>query len=118
MLSKYFKRSEFQCKCGCGYDTVDVSLLSVLSELRSFFGSPVHINSACRCKVHNDKIGGKLQSQHLYAKAADVTVKGHAPNEVANYLRWCYPDKYGIGEYDSFVHIDVRDNKARWKGDG
>ncbi|EAS4214514.1 serine/threonine protein kinase, partial [Salmonella enterica] len=26
MISKYFKRSEFACKCGCGQDTVDAEL--------------------------------------------------------------------------------------------
>ena len=25
-----------------------------------------------------------------------------------------YPDKYGIGMYSSFTHIDTRRTKARW----
>jgi len=29
----YFKRGEFVCSCGCGFDTVDVDLLPVLIDL-------------------------------------------------------------------------------------
>ena len=49
-LNKYFHRSEFACKCGCGFDTVDTELLKVLTRLRVRFNKPVKITSACRCE--------------------------------------------------------------------
>ena len=33
-VSKNFSRSEFACKCGCGFDAVDVDLLAGLQALR------------------------------------------------------------------------------------
>ena len=55
-ISKHFKREEFACKCGCGFDVVDVELLEVLEELRELCGQPITINSACRCKNHNQSV--------------------------------------------------------------
>ena len=55
--SKYFKRSEFACKCGCGFDTVDYELVKVLEYIREHFDRPLQINSGCRCATHNRTLG-------------------------------------------------------------
>lgn len=114
MLNKYFKRREFACKCGCGTSTVDAELLQVITDVREHFGVPVVINSGHRCFKHNANVGGAANSQHLTGKAADIRVTGVAPSAVASYLETKYPTKFGIGRYNSFTHIDVRDGKARW----
>ncbi len=113
-LSKFFKRSEFACKCNCGYDTIDAELLQVLTDLREHFGKIVLISSGARCESHNKMIGGSSKSKHLLGKASDIVVRGYEPHEVATYLRAKYPDTYGIGEYDTFCHVDVRSTKARF----
>lgn len=115
-LNNYFLRKEFACKCGCGQDTVDYTLMEVLVDLRKTFGKPVLITSANRCKEHNAKVGGSKNSVHLTGKAADVVVKGVEPSEVQAYLKGMYIGKYGIGSYEDFTHIDVRDGCARWDG--
>lgn len=110
-----FSREEFECKCGCGFDVVDAELLEVLKDLKVFFGnSTVIINCGCRCPKHNKEVGGAPKSKHLLGKAADIRVIGFHPNSVAEYLESTYPDKYGIGRYNSFTHIDVREIPARW----
>lgn len=114
MLNKYFKRSEFACRCGCGTSTVDAELLQVITDVREHFGKPVAINSGHRCVNHNKKVGGAPNSVHLTGKAADIRVIGVNPSEVANYLDNKYPGQYGLGRYASFTHIDVRDGKSRW----
>lgn len=116
MKSKYFKRKEFACKCGCGFDAVDVELLTVVEDIREHFNSPLTINSACRCEAHNASIGGRPSSQHRFGKACDIIIKDVTPERVQNYVLNKYPNSKGIGSYDSFTHIDVRENKARWKG--
>lgn len=116
MLNQYFKRKEFACKCGCGTSTVDAELLTVITDVREFFGSALVINSGHRCARHNANVGGAKASVHLTGKAADIRVKGVAPSSVAAYLEQKYPNQYGIGRYNSFTHIDVRDGKARWRG--
>lgn len=114
-ISTHFNRDEFACKCGCGFDTVDAELVTVLEDLRARLrGKPIKINSACRCVRHNAKVGGAENSVHRTGKAADIVVKGFDADTVADCLEELYPDRYGIGRYPSFVHIDVRKEKARW----
>lgn len=114
-LTKHFKREEFQCSCGCGFATVDIELIEVLEDLRNTYATPIKINSGCRCLLHNMTVGGEPHSKHTQGIAADINVVGVSPAKVVQYLTGKYPDKYGIGEYASWVHIDVRPNKARWK---
>ena len=113
-LSKNFTRTEFSCNCGCGYDTVDAELLEVLQDIREHFAHPVKINSACRCWKHNEKINGSKNSRHLFARAADIRVEFVPPKTIQQYLKEKYPNKYGIGSYPTFTHIDTRENQARW----
>lgn len=114
MLNKYFKRKEFACRCGCGTSTVDAELLQVVTDVREHFGVPVVITSGHRCAKHNANVGGAKNSMHLTGKAADIKVQGVIPYRVWSYLTARYPNKYGIGSYPNFTHIDVRDGCARW----
>lgn len=114
MLNRYFKRKEFACRCGCGTSTVDAELLQVITDVREHFGAPVVITSGHRCAKHNARVGGANKSMHLTGKAADIKVTGVDSMEVRAYLCNKYPDKYGIGAYPTFTHIDVRGNKVRW----
>ena len=114
-VGKFFSREEFECQCGCGFDTVDAELVYVLDALRLRVGAPIYITSGNRCPAHNEAIGGSEKSQHTYGKAADIQVVGKDAKAVANLLEEMYPNKYGIGRYDTWVHIDVRFGKARWK---
>jgi len=115
-VSKWFKRKELECKCGCGEYIHNQELLDVLDDVREHFGVPVIINSSTRCKVHNAEIGGALASQHLLGTAADIVVKGMEPSKVADYIEEEHETRYGIGRYKNFTHIDVRNWKARWNG--
>lgn len=114
MLSRYFKREEISCKCGCGFDTIDADLLAVLDGARVYFDAPIYITSSARCGSHNTKVGGEEDSQHLVGKAVDIVVKGVTPETVQDYFLNKYPNSKGIGSYREFTHIDVRDGKARW----
>lgn len=114
-LSDHFSRHEFACKCGCGMDTVDAELITVLEKVREAFGGKsIKINSSNRCPAHNAKVGGGVASQHLYSRAADIVITGVNPIGVYEWLDSSYPDQYGIGKYNDFTHIDTRGVKARW----
>jgi uncharacterized protein YcbK (DUF882 family) len=115
-ISRNFSRHEFSCNCrDCDFDTVDAELITVLEKAREYFKRKINVTSGARCTLHNMRVGGSVKSQHLYGKAADIQVEGVNPHAVAEYFRTEYPDKYGIGQGDSFTHVDVRPNKARWK---
>jgi len=114
-VSEHFSRSEFRCKCQtCDFEAVDIELLKVLEDVRKFFNSAITINSACRCTSHNHFVGGSTNSKHLKGIAADIVVKGISPRGVYDYLSNQYKDRYGIGKYADFTHIDIRSDKQRW----
>ena len=114
MISENFSRSEFSCGCGCGFDVVDVELLAALETVRGYFRMPVRVTSGARCKAHNRQVGGSKSSQHILGKAADIRVDQVPSTDVYAFLDEQYPDKYGLGLYSGWVHIDSRANKARW----
>ncbi len=126
-LSKNLSRTEMACQCGCGFDTVDFDLPSLIQDCVNYFKAlhpekdiRVRINSGSRCKKHNAEIGGGMKSQHLYGKAADIVIYDRKSGEnihadkVAEYFEGTYPDSNGIGRYLGRTHIDCRAVKARW----
>lgn len=115
-ISKNFKVREFACQDKSDPIFICEELVTVLQDVRSFFGKPVSINSAYRNPTHNKKVGGASNSYHLYGMAADIVVSGVPAQNVYNYLNTNYPNKYGIGKYETFTHIDVRPVASRWKG--
>ena len=112
--SRNFDMEEFSCHCGCGLNLTHPYLVSVLQDLRDHFGEPVKITSSTRCPEHNMNIGGAPQSKHLLGIAADIQVTNTPPSVVHTYLETTYPNAFGLGLYPSFVHLDVRPERARW----
>lgn len=115
-LSANFKVKEFACTDGSDPIFIDTELVNVLQKIRTYFGKSVTITSAYRTPTKNKAVGGEAYSQHLYARAADIKVKGVTPKIVAAYAEKLLQGKGGIGTYSTFTHIDTRSTKARWKG--
>ena len=124
-ITKNFNRREFDCKCGCEmpssvfYEIEE--LANELQVIRDHFKAPIQINSAYRCPSHNKAIGGVSNSQHILGKASDIVVEGFTPNEVANTIDNMLRNEYnpnlnigGLGRYNTFTHIDIRNYMARW----
>lgn len=121
-LTSNFKKSEFECNCGCKMpDEVFFNiekLANQLQYLRDFIELPISITNAYRCKTHNKKVGGVSNSQHILGKAADLQVKGLTTGELYKAIdilaEYNHVLQGGLGLYDTFVHYDVRGTKARW----
>ncbi|HET8839129.1 MAG TPA: D-Ala-D-Ala carboxypeptidase family metallohydrolase [Flavobacteriaceae bacterium] len=121
-LTKNFDSEEFASRDGAETPCevmVNLKVLAMnLQHLRDLIGKPIHINSGYRSPEHNREVGGVSNSQHLYGKAADITVKGMDPKTVREnileLIRRGEMKNGGIGIYDSFVHYDIRDGAARW----
>jgi uncharacterized protein YcbK (DUF882 family) len=72
-----FSRKEFACKCGCGFDGIDIKVVHACQQLRSYLQVPLRINSGCRCEKHNARVGSK-STNHIRGKAVDIWCKlGH-----------------------------------------
>lgn len=70
-MLKYFKESDFACKCGCG-GLPEEDLMRLVDRIREEFGHPVRVSSGYRCPKRNKAIGGAPASKHISGKAADL----------------------------------------------
>ena len=119
---RYFKKSEFACKCGgryCnGYPVeIDMNMVKIADQIRSRIGKPITVNSGLRCKTHNANVGGVSNSQHLLGNAADLGCpSGCTPAQMASIAESIMGDTGGIGIYSWGIHIDTRSAKSRWNG--
>jgi uncharacterized protein YcbK (DUF882 family) len=129
-LSRHFTVEEFDCHDGTKVQTRDYNGLEYLCKvylepLRKRYGR-VHINSGFRTRAYNARIGGASNSMHVYTihdgndQAADITCAKGGPrdwhrtlNAIRNRKR---KGKGGLGLYSRFVHVDIRDYKADWRG--
>lgn len=134
-----FTWGEFACNDGVAVPrvyranavAVARNLNRLRDEIKKHYGAErvaIRINSAYRHPAYNRRIGGVSNSQHLYAKAADITVfvkmKSGWKQVPIRALAWFATkvDRFrrgGIGTYvnSNFVHVDIRTNgPARWSG--
>jgi len=98
--AEFFSFWEFKSK-GNGWIKVHPRLLNRLDDLRRRTG-PIGINSGYRDPAHNKSVGGKPNSQHQYATAADID--GVDPGEAVD----CGFSGCGIAPNGEVVHVDVR----------
>lgn len=111
---EHFKKSEFRCKCGCGFDNISTNLVSILEDIRAYFGGkPLIITSGCRCSKHNSNVGGVAGSRHVSGKAVDMYISGVNTKTLLNYcqvlvnqgrLRYTYTNSSNM---NGVVHIDI-----------
>jgi uncharacterized protein YcbK (DUF882 family) len=129
-LSKHFVVEEFDCHDGTkvskrDYNGLEYLCRTFLEPLRAKYGS-VHVNSGFRTASYNRKIGGASQSMHIYTihdgndQAADITCRKGGPRDWHRTLSAIRArergGKGGLGLYGSFVHVDIRDYCADWRG--
>lgn len=113
-LSSNFTVKEFRCKDNTDTIFVAPALVKLLQEAREYFKKPIIINSAYRTEPYNKKIGGAEYSQHKYGTAADVYISDVPVKTIYDWFDKKLGNSGGVGLYKKFVHVDVREVKARW----
>ena len=116
-LTKNFNLIEFQSRDMSQMPPEVLKNIKELAEdlqvIRDYIGEPIHINSAYRSPAHNKRIGGKRNSYHIKGMAADITVKGYTPRKLYSVVRKLRKQGKigvnGIGLYNGFLHIDLRE---------
>jgi uncharacterized protein YcbK (DUF882 family) len=129
-LSKHFVVEEFDCHDGAlvsarDYNGLEYLCRVYLEPLRQRYG-PVKILSGFRTVTWNKRVGGAPDSMHIYTihdgndQAADIACARGNPrawhrtlNTIRSHKR---KGKGGLGLYSTFVHCDIRDYKADWRG--
>ena len=121
-MTKNFSKEEFDCNDGSEmpiniYHNM-VKVANQLQILRNHLGKPIQINSAWRSEEYNASIGGVKNSQHIMGRAADIVVRDLTSTEVYNTIEELIEKgeilQGGLGLYDTFVHYDIRGERARW----
>lgn len=120
---RYFKRSEFACKCGgkyCNGYPAEPHLETVrfADEIRARIGKPIKVNSGLRCRQHNANTpGAAANSNHMGGGAADLGCPaGTTPAEMYEIAEEVMGNTGGIILYNWGIHIDDRKVKYRSRG--
>ena len=103
---RYFKPSEFSCKCGCGAGLSEMQLAFMLrlENAREVAGIPFRISSGFRCEKHNKNVGGVADSAHVRGLAADILTSGSLERHtILNAVLKVFP-RVGVDKH--FIHVD------------
>ena len=109
---KYFKKSEFACKCGGKYcngypEEPKEKLIKVADRTREHFGNRIAVSSGVRCTKHNAAVGGVSNSRHLSGKAMDFCVSGFSASSVLAYVQKQPEIRYAYAIDNNYVHMDI-----------
>lgn len=106
---KYFKKSEFTCKCGCGETVISDDLLYSLDEAREFAKVPFVISSAYRCENHPESKKNPTSS-HIKGLAVDIKCTDSKTRAtIMDALGYVGFRRFGIAK--SFIHVDIDNEK-------
>lgn len=116
-MTPHFSTAELQCKCGCGLAQFQTGFLQALETIRTAYGRPMRITSACRCADHNARVSPQapLRSLHIGnretrpghrgALAVDVAVTGEDKGDLFA-IAWRHG--WSVGWNRGFLHLDRR----------
>lgn len=131
-LTKNFNISEFRCKDGTDVpDELEANCLELATNLQAIrdkfclelgYDMPLTILSGYRSPEHNKKVKGAKNSQHLLAKASDITLKDKS---LLNHLYILIKEMIDFEEIKAggitfyrdknFIHYDIRGSKITWR---
>lgn len=120
-LAEHFVLGEFDChgKTCCSSTLVDEGLITRLEALRKKLGGKsINVTSGYRCSKHNKAVGGAAGSYHVKGCAADITVSGIEPEEVAKAAESVGFRGIILYTKKRFVHVGERPTKYYAKNTG
>lgn len=89
-------------------------LCATLEQVRSLVGRPIMVSSGYRSPSLNRAVGGSSKSAHRLGLAADISVAGMAPMELACLIaQSTLAFDQLILEFDSWVHLGLSTSGER-----
>lgn len=113
---KFFKKSEFDCRCGCGGNEMNADFLRKLDDMRSRMDFPYIVTSGYRCPDHNEKVSTTGRNgPHTTGRAVDINVFGKRAFQVLQQAAlggWFTGIGLNLkGSHDKrFIHLDDLDS--------
>jgi hypothetical protein len=105
MKYKYFKKSEFTCKCGCDKTIISEELLQMLDKARGFAKIPFVVTSGYRCDNHPESKKNPTSS-HIKGLAVDIKCSDSNTRAIMiDALVYAEFERFGIDK--SFIHADI-----------
>jgi hypothetical protein len=114
-----FDTDDFKCGCGCGRVVLNDTLMQWLDDAHWLANNAIdpelpevefEINSAFRCKEHNEMVGGSRTSSHLTGKAVDIKcLNSRFRFLLIKALLDVGFERLGIGK--TYIHADIDDTK-------
>lgn len=110
----HFTREELACRTTGGLVLAE-GFAEKLLELRTTFNKPMPVTSCCRSSDYNKKIGGSLNSFHIYDSARygfigtcaiDIAIKD--PTDKGDLMTMAWQLGWSIGVHKNFLHLDRR----------
>lgn len=115
---RYFKESEFTCKCGCGQTKMDPLFIAKLNNLRHEYGKPMIVTSGYRCPNHpvEARKASAAPGMHTTGKAADIAVTGADAHRLLTLALEAGFRGIGVNQKGSgrFIHLDDRAQPTVW----
>lgn len=114
-IAPYIFRSEYECPCchSLPPDLEDICyeiLFDHFETIRIKWGRSIPISSGYRCPEWNRKVGGVLNSVHMFGLALDLDCENIIKVDKLYTLINEYAPSLRVGVYKdngSFIHIDV-----------
>lgn len=108
ILSPKLTLSEFDCKCSnltCTRTLVLSRTVRSFNLTRSAYKAPIRVNSAFRCQVHNEAVGGLENSYHRVGAAMDIAPVGDFTVDEFNRLEELARLYFDVVlRYEGFLH--------------
>ena len=106
---KYFSPSEFTMDGQPVFHKMNPAFLQLLDKCRELAGVPFVITSSYRSPSKNRRVGGAVNSMHLYGRAVDIECN----NPVARWIIIKAAIELGlsVGIMERAIHLDNRDGK-------
>ena len=80
----------------------------ILEPLRESVAAPISVSSGFRTPEVNEAVGGSRTSDHCDGRAADITIQGLTPLQVAERIvKLDLPFKQVINEFDQWCHVSI-----------